>query len=158
MLFINHLSVLLVLLSCPPIKLSFCRVSALGSIYYWYFCQFFLHWRLKILIWWNYQLIFVSVLSRKKYLQKQKLVIYIILQIIYVCIITMVSCCILSSFDIFTFHISLTTNYDQWFFMYLSEQYNCTQYLIYFIFLLFLSSVHWRKTSKSLSVTLYNST
>ena len=116
LLFRHNLSELLVMLNYAPVKLSFGGVSALGIIYYWHHHQLFLHWSLKILIWCNYQLIFVSVNSRKNYLQRYKWVLSILLHIIYVCIITTISCCIFSSFDIFTLHISLTTNYDQWFF------------------------------------------
>ena len=86
----------------------------------------------------------------KNNFQKYKWFLSILLQIIYVCIINMISCCVFSSFDVITLHISLTTNYYQWFCLkYFAEKSNCTKYLLYFIYLLFLSSIHWRKKDLS---------
>ena len=71
LLFRHHLSALSVIPSNPPVRLSFGKVSVLVIIDYRNFYQLFLHWRLKILIWWNYQLIFVSVHSRKNICRNQ---------------------------------------------------------------------------------------
>ena len=94
LLFRQHLSSLLILLSNPSFKLSFGRVSALGITYYRHCYQLFLHWRLNILIWCNYQLLWCLFIQEKIYLQKYKWVLSILLQIIYLCIITIISCCI----------------------------------------------------------------
>ena len=50
---IVHVSSLPVLLSDPPFKLNFGGVSALGIIDYWHCHQLFIHWTLKVLIWFN---------------------------------------------------------------------------------------------------------
>ena len=52
------------LLSYPPVKLSFGGVLSLGIMDYWHCYQLFLHWRMKILIWFNCQLLWWSVNSR----------------------------------------------------------------------------------------------
>ena len=64
LLFKQNLIWLLVLIIYPPVKLSFCGNSALGILHYWNFHLLFLHWRLKILIWFNNQLFWISVHSR----------------------------------------------------------------------------------------------
>ena len=61
LLFRHNFSVIPVFLSNPPVNLIFGGVSALGIIYYRHCHKLFLHSRLKILVWCNYQLIFVSV-------------------------------------------------------------------------------------------------
>ena len=59
-----HVSSLPVLLIDPQFKLKFGVVSSLGIIDYWHCCRLFLHWRLKVLIWFNYQLLVWSIHSR----------------------------------------------------------------------------------------------
>ena len=61
-LFLRHQqSALPVMLSNSPAKLTFGGVSPLGIIDCQNCHQWFIYWRLKILIWRNYQLIFVSI-------------------------------------------------------------------------------------------------
>ena len=64
LLFIHHLIALPVILNNPTVRLSSGGVYVLGIIYYWHCYQLCFHWRFKILIWCNYQLIFVYFHSR----------------------------------------------------------------------------------------------
>ena len=65
---LHHFSALPVSLSNPSVRLSFWGVSALGIIDYRNCHQLFLRWRLKILIWCNYQLIFFFYSFKNKFI------------------------------------------------------------------------------------------
>ena len=105
LLFRHHLSVLPVVLSNPPVKLIFGGVSALGIIYYSHYHQFFIHWRLKILIWCNYQLIFVSVHSRTNLFAEIQVISFHTITD-YICVNHYHGFILyFSSFDVFTLHI-----------------------------------------------------
>ena len=95
----------------------------------------FLHWRLKIFIWCNYQLLFVSVHSRTNLFAEIQVSYFHTIKD-YICVHHYHGFMLyFSSFYVFTLHISVTTNYDQLFQLnYSSDWSEFTQYLFYFLF------------------------
>ena len=142
--FRQHFSLLPLFLIDHPGRLIFGGVSALEIIDSRNVYQLFLLWRLKILIWWNYQLFWYLFIQ--KYIWRNKIDfpyyyrLYIFLHRYHYSLLYF------SPFGVFTLHIRFTMYYDQLLYLkYFSDQSNCTYHILYFIYPLIFSYVYWRK-------------